>query len=477
MHRDARNVDAVVIGAGPGGLTVAMGLAGLGRRVALVESGRVGGDCTNTGCIPSKRLIHLARAGGTRAAEHAMADVRATRDGLAQRELRDIMDHPGIDLIDGQAVLDGPRRVRVTTSGAEVILAAPHVVIATGSDAVVVPIPGLPADRTLTNEDLFEIEHPPEGLVIVGGGPMGVEMAGALAALGSRVTIVEATPRLLPGAVPEASAAVTRALAGQGVTVLTATRATGYDPAASVLSVTGADGPHDVTDVTAVLMAAGRRPRTAHLGLGSAGVTTTPSGHIPVDRWGRTSARGVWAVGDVVPGSHQTSAAGALGRRIVQRLALPWLPPIGRVRAVPSAVFSRPEVAWVGRIADDLDDHCHPDVITRVRVDLPDTDRGLTDGIPEGFVMIDAVRLTGRIVGATVVGPGASDLITVLALAIDRRASLFSMARLTYPYPALSGAIGTAADAFARETLGNLPREAARYARYRLARPPGRRQP
>lgn len=470
MTNDAQGFDAIVVGAGPGGLTVASGLAGLGRRVALVEGGRVGGDCTNTGCIPSKRLIHLAREGQGQDVRTAMADVRATRDGLTARERDEVMAHPGMSLVTGHATLTGPHRVRVVTDAGEVLLVAPHVIIATGSDPVMVPIPGLPPDRVLTSDDLFDLDGTPRSLAILGGGPMGVEIAGALGALGTQVTVIEAAGRLLTGAVPEASRVIERALASEGVRALTSTRVASYDPVSSTLHVEGPGGQHGIPGVDAVLMAVGRRPRTAGLGVQAAGVTTTPDGHIPVDAWGRTAVRGVWATGDVVPGSHQTSAAGALGRRIVQRIGFPWLPPIGRVRAVPSAVFSRPEVAWVGRTGQDLDDSCHPSTITRVRVDLADTDRGLTDGITDGFVMVDAVRLTGRIVGATVVGPGASDLITVLALAIDRRASLFAMARLTYPYPAMAGALGTAADQFARLTLGNLRREAAGYARYRLAR-------
>jgi dihydrolipoamide dehydrogenase len=474
MAGDPRRFDAIVIGAGPGGLTVAAGLAGLGRMVALVEQGRVGGDCTNTGCIPSKRLIHLARTGGPEGNGNAMADVRATRDGLAAREREEFRTHPLIDLVEGHATLVGRDLVRVRTGADEALLTAPHVVIATGSDPVVLPVPGLPPEQTLTSDSLFDVGQLPRGLAIIGGGPMGVEIGEALADLGTQITIIEVASRLLPAAAPESSEVLLRTLTSRGVSVLTRTRAVSYDASSSTLRVTGPDGEHDVRGIDAVLMAAGRRPRTAAMGLAKVGVATTPDGHIPVDSWGRTRVRGVWATGDVVPGSHQTSAAGALGRRIVQRLAFPWLPPVGRVRAVPQAVFTTPEVAWVGRVGHDLDAACHPSAVTRVRVDFTDTDRGLTDGLTEGFVMIDAVRLTGRIVGATVVGPGASDLITTLALAIDRRASLFAMSRLTYPYPALAGAIGMAADEFARRTMGNLRREATGYARFRLARAAGR---
>ncbi len=457
-----------MIGAGSGGLTVAVGLAGFGLRVALVEASRVGGDCTNTGCIPSKRLIHLARQAGSDDGARILAAVRATRDGLAARERRDFLEHANITLIDGRARFVGPRRACVSGASGDRILSARHVILATGSRPRTVDIPGLPAGRLLTNETLFELDAAPKHMAIVGAGAIGLEMASAFTRLGTRVTLIDLADRVLPVAIPEASAAIVASLAEQDVRVLLGTRATGYDEARRVLTVETPTGAESLPDLDHVLVAVGRIPNTRGLDLEATNLTAEDSG-IPVDAWGRTAVAGVWAVGDVTPGSHQTHAANALGRRIVQRIALPRLPWFGRPPLVPSAVFSEPEVAWIGLSPTALSQRCNDRVVVRITVDLADTDRGLIDGVAHGFVAIDAVRLTGRILSATVVGPNAAELIAVLGLAMARRTSLLRLSRLVYAYPTFAGAIGKVADDFARQTLGGLKHEASVYAKYRLA--------
>lgn len=462
--------DAIVIGAGSGGLTVAVGLAGMGRRVALVEAGRIGGDCTNTGCIPSKRLLHLVRDPGRRGdGASILADVRATRDGLEARERREMRSHPGITLVEGHATFTGPHAVAVAGPAGARALTAPHVVIATGSRARLLEIPGLPAERVLTNHNLFDLETAPSHLAIVGAGAIGVEMASAFIRLGARVTLVDIAERPLATAPAEASQAVATSLRNRGIDLHLGTRATGWDEPSRTLRAEGPAGALAIAGVDRVLIAAGRAPNTESLDLGRAGLTAGPDG-IAVDSWGRTAVRGVWAVGDVTPGSHQTHAANAMGRRIVQRIGLPWLPPVGRPMTIPSAVFTDPEVAWAGLHRAQIAARCHPEAVVRIRVELADTDRGLTDEVRLGFVSIDAVRLTGRILGATVVGPGAGELIALLTTAIDRRVSLFRLSRQVYAYPTHAGAIGRAADLFARTTLSQLRGEGAAYLRHRFAR-------
>ena len=169
-------------------------------------------------------------------------------------------------------------------------------------------------------------------------------MACAFARLGSRVTLIDVAARVLPGADPEASEVLGEALAEQGIALRLGTRITGYDPAGGLLALDGPEGAGAVAGVDAVLVAVGRTPNVA----GFEDAVATGPGGIVVDGWGRTSAEGVWAVGDVTPVAHQTHAANAHGRRIVQRIALPWIPPLGRPPVVPDAVFSDPEVAWVG---------------------------------------------------------------------------------------------------------------------------------
>ncbi|MEZ5079590.1 MAG: NAD(P)/FAD-dependent oxidoreductase [Thermoleophilia bacterium] len=460
--------DAVVIGAGSGGLTAAIGLAGFGRRVALVEGDRVGGECTNTGCIPSKRLLHLARHGGD-PGDH-LRRVRATRDLIRDEELAELAHNPLITLIEGRAALDAARRVRVE----DTVLSARHVIVATGSRAREIEIPGLPPERTLTNASLFELEHAPDHLAIVGAGAIGLEMADAFVRLGSRVTLVDMAPRVLPPAPAAASDAVARALERRGVATHLGCRTTGYDADARSLSLADDTGVRVVDDVDAVLVAVGRTPNTDGLGLEEAGVVTTPDG-IPVDRWGRTNVRGIWAVGDVTPGSRETHAANALGRRIVQRVALPWLPPFGAPPLIPHAVFTDPEVAWVGLGPDEAGARYRPDALVTIAVPIPGTDRGRTDDVSEGFVEITALRLTGRIVGATIVGPAASELIALVTLAMNGRTSLLRLSRQVYAYPTFAGVIGRVADEFARRTLGDLAGEARGYLANRFRRPTGRR--
>lgn len=283
--------------------------------------------------------------------------------------------------------------------------------------------------------------------------------------------MIDVAARVLPPADPEASEALGEALIEQGISLRLGTRITGYDPSGGLLVLDGPDGVGAVAGVDAVLVAVGRTPNVA----GFEDVVATGSGGIAVDGWGRTSADGVWAVGDVTPVAHQTHAANAHGRRIVQRIALPWIPPLGRAPVVPDAVFSDPEVAGVGPTPQELSRRCHPDTLVRLRVDLADTDRGLTDGVRHGFVAITAVRLTGRVVSATVVGPHASDLLPLLTFAVARRTSLLRLQRQVHAYPTFAGAIGAVADEFARRTLPHLRTELVGYAKHRWRR--GRPQP
>lgn len=458
--------DAIVIGAGAGGMTVAIGLAGFGRQVALVEAGAVGGDCTNTGCVPSKRLIHLARAGADPSASaDVLAAVRATRDGLAARERDDLAALPNLTLIEGRATISS----RTTVTVGERTLSAKHIVVATGSRPITIEIPGLPAERRLTNEQLFELQRAPAHLAIVGAGAIGLELAHAFTRLGTTVTLVDLADRVLAPAGASASAAASARLAAVGIPVHLGARASRYDEAHRRLLLDTPAGETAIDDVDAVLVAIGRQPNVEGIGLEGVGVRMERG--IVVDRWGRTSVRGIWAVGDVTVGSNQTHAANALGRRAVQRIALPWLPPVGRGPLIPAAVFCEPEVAWVGPRDDELAARVHPGSVRTVRIDVAAIDRGLTDGVAEGFVEITARRLSGRILAATVVGPHAPEIVETLAHAMERRSSMLRLSRRAYAYPTFTSILGKAGDAFAREAFANLKGEIGAYLRYRFRRP------
>ncbi|HEU4326513.1 MAG TPA: NAD(P)/FAD-dependent oxidoreductase [Roseiflexaceae bacterium] len=463
------NYETIVIGAGSGGLTVAIGLAGLGRRVALVEGRHVGGDCTNVGCIPSKTLIHLADERG--GPSNPLPLVQTKRDALRDQETEHVRTTPNLELISGWARFVGPKRLEITGSdGARRELAADHIVVATGSRPRRLDIPGLPDERVLTNESVFELAEPPRHLAIIGSGVIGMELAFAFHKLGTRVTVVTTSQRVLASAIPEASEALRRALEDRGIAVYTRARAEGYDQERETLRVRAGDQNVVLEGVDRVLLAIGRERTLEGLELERAGVATGREG-VRVDSFGQTSAPGIYAIGDVTPTSHYTHSANAQGRRVVQRIAFPLLPARGPEPLYPSAIFSDPEVASVGMTPEQIARRFHPELVRRLRVELRDIDRGYTDGVRHGFVIVDAVRLTGRILGATIVGPRASEMISFFTLAISAGISLFRLYRLVYPYPTYSGAIQKVADAFMRETLPHLPRELRAYLRYRLARP------
>ncbi|MGF1645364.1 MAG: dihydrolipoyl dehydrogenase family protein [Kineosporiaceae bacterium] len=474
---DESSVHTVVVGAGSGGLTVAVGVAARGHRVALVEERDVGGDCTNVGCVPSKTLIHQARLLGPGGGRAALAHVRARRDSLRDRETREFGQLPGVDLIRGRARLLPGRRVLVTAAdGTGTTLTARHVVVATGARPRTVEVPGLPAHRSLTNETVFDLEDAPAHLAVLGGGVIAMELAFAFRRLGSRVSVVTPRDRVLERFPPEVAEVLAGSLRDRGIDVHLGCVADSYDEGSQALTLrpVRATGPGTVlSGVDRVLQAVGRRRATDGLGLAEAGVRVDAAGAVVTDGWGRTTARGVWAVGDVTATAAHTHAANAQGRRVAQRIGLPWLPALGREPSYPTATFAEPEVATAGLGPDEIARRYHPGAVTTLRVDLArETDRGYTDDLVAGFIRVDALRLTGRILGAVVVGPRASETVTQLSVAIAGGVSLHRLFRVVQPYPTYASGIQRVADAFLAGTLPHLPRELAAYLRHRWARPP-----
>ena len=467
---ETTHYSTIVIGAGSGGMTVAIGLAALGREVALVEAHAVGGDCTNVGCIPSKTLIHLAEQraageGGVGDAAAVLATVQARRDHLRDEETELVQHTDHLRFVRGWAQFIGPKLLEVSHGGVTQRLSADQIVIATGSRPRTIAIPGLPAERVLTNESVFELADAPRHLAIVGSGVIAMELSFAFRKLGSRITIVTQDRRVLASSAPEASAVLAQSLAARDIDVRYGVSVAGYDEPTQTLRLTSGA----VEDVDAALLALGRVRNIDRLGLERAGVRFDPARGIPVDSQGRTNIPGIYAVGDVTPDSYWTHSANAQGRQVVQRIAFPLLPAPRRTPLYPSAVFSDPEVAQVGLTPDQIARRYHPGLIKTLRIELKTTDKGYTERLERGFIQISALRLTGRILGATIVGPRASEMITFLTLAISARISLYRLFRLVYAYPTLSLGIQKLADTFVRETLPNLPAELRDVARYGLA--------
>jgi dihydrolipoamide dehydrogenase len=461
----------IVIGAGSGGLTVAIGLSALGKRVALVEANHIGGDCTNVGCVPSKTLIHLAAHYQPGDDVNAiLAEVTRKRDLLRDKETEEVRHTENLDLIHGKATFAGPKQLIISNShGPARQISADNIVIATGARPRVLDIPGLSSNRLLTNESLFDITAPPSHLAIIGAGIIAVELAFAFNKLVTQVTLIALDPHPLPTYPPEVAEAIQPELEKRGIITHYNSTSDSYDEDTQTLYIRSGEKTLAIPGVDKVLLAVGRVRNIDSLELEKAGAAFDRKG-ISVDSFGRTTAAGVYAIGDVTPTSAFTHSANAQGRRVVQRILFPWLPAKKSEPLYPTATFSDPEVATVGLTSQQIAEKCHPEVVIRLRVDFKDIDRGYTDDVENGFILVDAIRLTGTILGVTIVGPRASEMISLFTLAITQRISLYKLYSLVYPYPTYSSGIQKIADAFMRETLPNIARELKTYLRYRFVK-------
>jgi pyruvate/2-oxoglutarate dehydrogenase complex dihydrolipoamide dehydrogenase (E3) component len=463
-HDPLTTYKAVVIGAGSGGLTMAIGLSTFGHDVVLIEGDKVGGDCTNVGCIPSKALLHAAGVG----MNDPFAWVQARRDGLAAHENVEMETDDHIHLVRGWARLtkseNGAHTVCVSGPDGDVEVHAENVIVSTGSRPIEISIEGLGPERLLTNEDIFELKTIPDTVVLVGGGVISLEMATAFLDLGSEVHIVERTERLIGTEDPLVSATIEAVLRVRGAHMHTSASIKRFDDLQQTAHLTNGD---TIVGVDKVLIGIGRRPNLAGLSLEDAGVKFAHTGII-ADDWGRTSVEGVYAVGDVTGNTATTHGANAVARRTIRAIALP-IPKFGKPRALPNAVYCRPQIASVGLTMSELNALPETGRIRLVK-HLSGIDRGLTDDIEYGFVAVDAERFSGKILRAVIVAPDAAEMIGMFTIMIDNGIGLRKLFGTVHPYPAYSQAIGFITDDFASATFRKLPREWWAMMRGRIAK-------
>lgn len=431
----------VVIGGGAGGLTAAGGLARLGLRVALIERDRLGGECLHSGCVPSKALLAAAHraaalrgdglgiaAGGEPVVRWAAVreHVEAAIAAIAPHDAPERFAAWGVEVIRGSATLAGPETVRVDGR----LLRAKRIVLAVGSEPAVPAIDGLASLPFLTNESVFGLDRLPEHLVILGGGPNGIELAQAFRRFGSAVTVIE-SGRALGAADADAAALLVGLLRAEGVTIVeerAAIRAAAT-PGGLVITLAGGgtvSGGH-------LLVAAGRRPRLDGLGLDRAGVEHGPYG-IAVDGRGRTTNRRITAVGDCRTGPRLTHAAGAEGAAAVARTGF-GLPGAVRHEQLPTVVYTEPELAQVGLTEAGARARNHRRVWVE-RAEFADNDRAVAEGDARGFIKL--IRSGRRVVGVTIVGRGAGDLLPPWSFVLAGHASRWQLANLTIAYPTRS---------------------------------------
>ena len=460
-----RRYDLAIVGGGTAGLVAAFGAAGLGARVVLCERrAETGGDCLWTGCIPSKSLLAAAELAhrmrtadcvGLEPAEptvdfaRVMAHVHGARERIAPHDSIDRLRREGVHVMRGSAHFAGPGRIAV--DGRE--LRFRTALIATGSEPVIPAIEGLSEADPLTNESVWELERQPQRLLVLGGGPLGCELGQAFARLGTRVTLVEQAPSLLGKEEPEAQALLAERLEDEGVELRPGAEAvraeTGEHGRSLLIRRAGAEErlPFD-----RVLVAAGRRAVTAGLGLETVGVETDARGAVEIDDTLRTTARGIFAGGDVTGGLPFTHIAGHHGRLVVAN-ALFHARQRFRSDAVPWVTFTDPEVARVGLSEAQARERFGERVAVE-RFSYGELDRAITAGRTYGFAKLVAGP-RGRLVGATVAAPAGGEAIAELAARLEAGGSLADVSRSVHAYPTFAEGPARAADEHLRARFFN----------------------
>lgn len=463
-----QHYDVMVIGAGPGGYVAAIRAAKLGLHVAVVEEDRAGGTCLNRGCIPAKAMIHAAET--YRSAREAdqfgvetgrvsfdygkiLAYKEETTDALVQG-VEQLLAGNGVDRLAGKGTLLAGKKVRVTTEEKEEVYAADHIILAAGSKPLLLPIPGMDLPGVLTSDGLFRLQECPESLAIIGGGVISVEFATAFAGLGTKVTILEALPRLVPNLDKEISQNLKMILKKRGVDIHTS---------ASVQEVAEEDGRYVLRftekeqkrEVSAryVLCAVGRVPNTEGLFAEDA-VPDMERGRVLVDEKFETSIPGVYAIGDLIFGMQLAHTASAQGTVVAEYLA-------GKsasvdLSVVPSCVYTDPEIASVGLTEEAAKEQGIP-----VRVGkfiMSANGKSLISREERGFVKILAAEESGMILGAQMMCARATDMIGELATAVANGLTAKQLLRGMRAHPTYNEGVGEALEELEGGAVHVMPR-------------------
>lgn len=450
------NAEVLVLGGGPGGYTAAFRAADLGKKVVLVERhASLGGVCLNVGCIPSKSLLHVARV-ITEAAELSgvrfgepdidIDTIRSSKEGTVARlgkALGQLAKRRKVEVVTGTAQFVSPRDVRVETARDARLISFDNAIIAAGSSPA--RLTGFPYEdpRLIDSTGALALRDVPDRLLVIGGGVVGLEIAAIYSALGSAITIVEAMDQLMPGADADVVKPLANRLAKSYEAVLTMTRVTHLEPAADGLRAVF-EGPQapEPQSYDRVLVAVGRQPNSASLGLESAGVRVSERGFIEVDMQMRTSVPHIFAVGDICGEpmlAHKATREGKVAAEVIAGHDVSF-----QANAIPSVAYTDPEIAWVGateaearRTGLDYETAVFP---------WAASGRALASRREEGLTKLVLDRTTRRVIGAGIAGCGASELIAETVFAIEMGALAQDLALTIHPHPTLSETIALAAE-------------------------------
>ena len=448
----------VVIGAGPGGYVAAIRAAQLGKDVILVEQDeRLGGICLNVGCIPSKAMIHasdLAEEMRTAAylgitVEDVSVDLSKMvkwKDGIVRRltdGVKFLCEKNGVDLLRGRAEFAGDRTLSVATENGQVGIQFEAAIIATGSSPMA--LDGFPHDGAtiIGSSEALSLQAVPERMVVIGAGYIGLELGSVYAKLGSKVTIIEFLPELLPALDPEVAKALARRLKQVGIDLHLGHRAVRFEPGSPGVVV--AQGPQSElrVDADVVMVSTGRAPNSSGLGLEAIGVKTDGKGFITVNEKMQTSVPGIYAIGDVVGGvmlAHKAYQEAKVAAEVIA-----GAPAAFDSMGVPAVIYTDPEVAWVGLSEKQARDRGH-DVVTGT-FPFAASGRAMSLGSTEGFVKVIGDADTRQLLGIVAVGRGVSEFIGEATLALEMGAFLEDVGNTIHPHPTMSEALQEAVEA------------------------------
>jgi pyruvate/2-oxoglutarate dehydrogenase complex dihydrolipoamide dehydrogenase (E3) component len=460
----AEHYNLVVIGAGTAGLVTAAGAAGLGAKVALIEREFMGGDCLNVGCVPSKgiirpaRTIHDARTSGgfgVGGTEHlsidfgkAMERMRRIRANISSHDsVHRYSDKLGVDVFLGKGRFAGPDVVEVNGTSLRFKRAA----ICTGARAAAPQIPGIEESGYLTNETVFSLTELPGRLAVIGGGPIGCELSQAFGRLGSRVSLFEMGPHILPREDPDAAGIVQDAFVAEGVELILYAKVVKVSKEGREKIVhVEQEGKTREIRVDEILVGIGRAPNVDGLNLESAGIAYDPRRGVDVNDRLQTSNPRVYAAGDICFPYKFTHTADALARILIANALF-----LGRQKSsalvVPWCTYTDPEIAHVGMYEADAKEKGIP--VVTLTVPLSDVDRALLDGEAEGFARVHLRKGSDTILGATIVASHAGDMINEFSLAITAGLGLSAIGKTIHPYPTQGEVIKKLADAYNRTRL------------------------
>lgn len=441
--------DVLVIGGGSGGLSVAAGAVQMGAKVILLEGHKMGGDCLNYGCVPSKALLSAGKAAHAHTVGAMGVDAHAPKvDYAAAKDhvhdvIATIEPHDSVERFEGlgvQVIEEFGRFISPTeVQAGDTVIKARRVVVATGSGPFVPPIPGLDKTPYYTNENIFDLREKPDHLLVIGGGPIGLEMAQAHRRLGSKVTVIEGL-KALGKDDPEMAAIVLDKLRGEGIDIVEGALAQEITGKAGAISVKTDQGEFKGTHL---LMAVGRKVNIDKLDLDNAGITHDRTG-IKVDAGMRSSNRRVYAIGDVAGGLQFTHVAGYHAGVIIRSMLL-GLPAKAKTNHIPWATYTDPELAQVGLTEAQARDQ-YGDAVFVARHEFSGNDRAIAEGKTTGLIKVMVVK--GKPVGASIAGAGAGEMIGIWAMAIANGLKMTAIAGTVLPYPTMGEVSKRAASAY-----------------------------